>query len=204
MLNIFSMRIDLLPDFAKSYKTKDYDVRLVRGSYQLFKVTSKRVEGMLEQSYVGTIAPDKGLLPKKLSPSESPTLVEYGLSTFIFKYLKRKVQRSMFNHSCSEQSFILGVILFMYGHTQERFIRLSYLSKSFTKSPEVTSDTAKSRIKKIASLIKTCFEELIPDDADRDYLIVLLRELKVDINAPKASVIYPKELSALLAKYKLK
>lgn len=202
------MRIDLLPDFAKPYKTKGYDVRLVRGSYQLFKVTSKRVEGkkypVLEQSYVGTIDPDKGLLPKKLSPSESPTLVEYGLSTFIFKYLKRKVQRSMFNHSCSEQSFILGVILFIYGHTQERFIRLSYLSKSFTKTPEVTSDAAKSRIKKIASLIKTCFEELIPDDADRDYLIVLLRELKVDINAPKASVIYPKELSALLAKYKLK
>ena len=110
----------------------------------------------------------------------------------------------MFNHSCSEQSFILGVILFMYGHTQERFIRLSYLSKSFTTTPEVTSDAAKSRIKKIASLIKTYFEELIPDDADRDYLIVLLRELKVDINAPKASVIYPKELSALLAKYKLK
>ena len=51
---------------------------------------------------------------------------------------------------------------------------------------------------------ETCFEELIPDDADRDYLIVLLRELKVDINAPKASVIYPKELSELLAKYKIK
>ena len=34
----------------------------------------------------------------------------------------------MFNHSCSEQSFILGVILFMYGHIQDRFIRLSYLS----------------------------------------------------------------------------
>ena len=31
------MKIDLLPDFAKPYKTKGFDVRLVRGSYQLFK-----------------------------------------------------------------------------------------------------------------------------------------------------------------------
>ena len=57
------MKIDLLPDFAKPYKTKGFDVRLVRGSYQLFKVTSKRVEGkkypVLEQSYIGTIDPDK-------------------------------------------------------------------------------------------------------------------------------------------------
>ena len=42
---MLTIKIDLLPDFAKPYKTKSYDVRLVRGSYQLFKVTSKRVEG---------------------------------------------------------------------------------------------------------------------------------------------------------------
>ena len=39
------MKKELLPDFAKPYKTKGYDVRLVRGCYQLFKISSKRVEG---------------------------------------------------------------------------------------------------------------------------------------------------------------
>lgn len=145
------MKLDLLPDFAKPFKTKGFDVRLVRGSYQLFKVSSKRVEGkkypVLEQSYIGTIDPDKGLLPKKVS-SLTPTLVEYGLSHFILCNFKRKIQRSMFNHSCPEQSFILGVILFMYGHIQDRFIRLSYLSKDFTKTPDVTGLAALKRIKK--------------------------------------------------------
>ncbi|WP_406029901.1 hypothetical protein [Succinivibrio sp.] len=201
------MKIDLLPDFAKPYKTKGFDVRLVRGSYQLFKVTSKRVEGkkypVLEQTYIGTIDPDKGLLPKKVS-SLAPTLVEYGLSAFILKNFKRKIQRSMFNHSCSEQSFILGVILFMYGHIQDRFIRLSYLSKDFTKTPDVAGPAAINRIKKIALLITSCFDEAIPDKADQDYAKELLRELKVDINTPKPSVIYPKELSDVLSKYKLK
>ena len=35
------MKKELLPDFAKPYKTKGFDVRLVRGCYQLFKISSK-------------------------------------------------------------------------------------------------------------------------------------------------------------------
>jgi len=65
------MKKELLPDFAKPYKTKGFDVRLVRGCYQLFKISSKRVEGksypVLTQIYIGTIDPVKGLVEKKLS-----------------------------------------------------------------------------------------------------------------------------------------
>ncbi|MGN1281310.1 MAG: hypothetical protein ACI4UM_05345 [Succinivibrio sp.] len=143
------------------------------------------------------------MLPKKTS-TFTPSLVEYGLSSFILKNFKRKIQRSMFNNSCSEQAFILGVILFMYGHLQDRFIRLSYLSKGFTKTPDVAGSAAIKRIKKISLLIASCFEEAIPDEADRDYAKALLRELKVDINSPKPSIIYPIELSEVLSKYKLK
>ena len=57
------MKKELLPDFAKPYKTKGFDVRLVRGCYQLFKISSKRVEGksypVLTQIYIGTIDPVK-------------------------------------------------------------------------------------------------------------------------------------------------
>ena len=64
------MKLELLPDFAKPFKTKGFDVRLVKNSYQLFRVTSKRVEGkkhpVLSQEYIGTIDPGKGLLPKKV------------------------------------------------------------------------------------------------------------------------------------------
>ena len=39
------MRIDLLPDFAKPFKTKGYDVRKKDNQYYLYKITSKNVEG---------------------------------------------------------------------------------------------------------------------------------------------------------------
>jgi len=64
------MKKELLPDFAKPYKTKGFDVRLVRGCYQLFKISSKRVEGksypVLTQIYIGTIDPVKGLVETQL------------------------------------------------------------------------------------------------------------------------------------------
>ena len=122
------MKKELLPDFAKPYKTKGFDVRLVRGCYQLFKISSKRVEGksypVLTQIYIGTIDPVKGLVEKKLSSDELPALVEYGLSNFILKHFKRDLLRSMYNIN-SEYLLILAVTYFMYGHFEERFVKLS-------------------------------------------------------------------------------
>ena len=109
------MKKELLPDFAKPYKTKGFDVRLVRGCYQLFKISSKRVEGksypVLTQIYIGTIDPVKGLVEKKLSSDELTSLVEYGLSNFILKHFKRDLIRSMYNIN-SEYLLILAVTYF--------------------------------------------------------------------------------------------
>ena len=38
------MKLENIPGFAKPYKKKGYDVRLVGGTYQLFRVSSKKVE----------------------------------------------------------------------------------------------------------------------------------------------------------------
>ena len=139
------MKKELLPDFAKPYKTKGFDVRLVRGCYQLFKISSKRVEGksypVLTQIYIGTIDPVKGLVEKKLSSDELPALVEYGLSNFILKHFKRDLIRSMYNIN-SEYLLILAVTYFMYGHFEERFVKLSFLYKSFKEqTPIALSDS---------------------------------------------------------------
>ena len=130
------MKKELLPDFAKPYKTKGFDVRLVRGCYQLFKM-------VLTQIYIGTIDPVKGLVEKKLSSDELPALVEYGLSNFILKHFKRDLIRSMYNIN-SEYLLILAVTYFMYGHFEERFVKLSFLYKSFKEqTPIALSDSIK-------------------------------------------------------------
>ena len=87
------MKKELLPDFAKPYKTKGFDVRLVRGCYQLFKISSKRVEGksypVLTQIYIGTIDPVKGLVEKKLS-SDGLHLLSTGLAT-LFSNISKEI-----------------------------------------------------------------------------------------------------------------
>ena len=37
------MKLEQLPDFAKPYKKRGYDVRLIYGRYQLFRHTSRKV-----------------------------------------------------------------------------------------------------------------------------------------------------------------
>ena len=202
------MKKELLPDFAKPYKTKGFDVRLVRGCYQLFKISSKRVEGksypVLTQIYIGTIDPVKGLVEKKLSSDELPALVEYGLSNFILKHFKRDLIRSMYNIN-SEYLLILAVIYFMYGHFEERFVKLSFLYKSFKEqTPIALSDSIIRRLKKAAGKISEYFENLIPDKSDRDYLIVLLREIRVKGNTTTPAVSYQQEIKDILDRYEVK
>ncbi len=177
------MKIEKLPDFAKPFKTKGYDVRLVKNKYQLFKVSSSRVEGksypVLKQEYVGTIDPVKGLIPKKLPVDKTDAMVEYGLSHFILKHFKRRLVRSTYT-GCTNVVIILGIIHFMYGHTEERFIRLSYLFNTYRKEPEPTNIKVSKRVLTISEKIDSFLKEMFTDDADRDYLIAVLRSYKVN------------------------
>ena len=80
------MKLEKLPDFAKPFKKKGFDISKSGNRYQLFQVSSKRVEGkqypVATRTYIGTIDPVKGLIPKKVDPQKqsSEEFVEYGLS----------------------------------------------------------------------------------------------------------------------------
>ncbi len=80
------------PDFTKSFRTKDYNIRLVKNKYQFFKISSSQVDGnayhVLKQEYVGTINSVKGLMRKKLATDRSETPVEYVPGHFILKHVK--------------------------------------------------------------------------------------------------------------------
>lgn len=202
------MRKELLPDFAKPYKTKGFDVRLVRGCYQLFKISSKRVPDksypVLIQSYIGTITPDQGLITKKLTVDEASLLVEYGLSHFIITHYKRELQRSLFNNSGSIQTIYMGIVKFMYGHTEQRFIALTYLKTLIKPCPELEGEGAVKRIEKISNKIASLLRRDIPDAADRDYLIAALKDIKADTSFTRTSVTYSDDIKAIFNKYGVK
>jgi hypothetical protein len=202
------MKLDLLPDFAKPFKTKGFDVRFVRGSYQLFKVSSHRVEGksypVLKQEYVGTIDPEKGLIPKKIAPSPETRLVEYGLSHFILQHFRRRIVRSAFNNSCPESLIVMAVIHFIYGHIEERFIRLSYLANKYDPSFIASSPASINRAIRISKNISDYMTELIPDESERDYVIACLRDFKVKSDATGIKINYSDELIDIFRKNEIK
>ena len=200
------MKKEDLPDFAKPYKTKGYDVRLVRGAYQLFKISSKRVPEksypVLIQEYVGTIDPEKGLIPKKITSEQASAFVEYGLSHFILsRYKSELLQVCNFDNSESIQSVYMGIVKFMYGHTQQRFIELSYLQTMIKPCPELKGSSSAKSVAKVASKISSLLKEDIPDTADRDYVIAALKDIKADASCENPAIAYSDELTALLDKY---
>lgn len=200
------MKLDLLPDFVKPFKRKSYDVRLVRGSYQLFKISSKRVEGrkypILVQEYIGTIDPVHGLIPKKIA--QNLNLVEFGLSNFILKHFRRILSRSLFNNEKNNDLIYLAIIKFIYKHVDERFIKLSYVSKFIKAYDIVINSNYEPKVERLANKIEDLMLQLIPNHTDCDYLTVLLRDIKVDRNNPYPNIEYSYEIKSILDKYGVK
>lgn len=202
------MKIDSLPDFAKPYKKKGYDVRLSGSRYQLFKIQSVREPGYkyprLKQEYIGTIDPEKGLIEKKARPQPKPeVMVEYGLSNFIIRHFKRSLMRSLYNDKAKAWPMVcMAIVHYLYGHVEERFVRLTYIQNyefSLVSEPGVLK-----RIEKTADRIDSFMKELVPDGADRDYLKQRLRDIKVSLTAKSPSIQYPEDVMLLFSKYRIK
>lgn len=199
------MRLEQLPDFAKPYKTKGYDVRRVKNSCQRFKITSKRVPGkkhpVLVQEYLGTIDPVRGFIPKRSPGGALPNpadLVEYGLSAFILRQFERVLLRSVVS---SRELLCRGVLYYMYGHAYDRFAALSYLSRQLQPLPAPESQSELNFVIEIAAKIAELLAALIPEPEDRDYVVIRLRALEVSIKEEHPQVQYPPEVLEIFAKY---
>ena len=63
------MKYEDLPEFARPYKKKGYDVRKRKDTFFLYRITSRRVEGkknpQLVQEYIGIINPESLLTAAK-------------------------------------------------------------------------------------------------------------------------------------------
>lgn len=207
------MKLEDIPDFAKPYKKRGYDVRLRKGVYTLLKVTSRRVPGkknpVLVQEYLGVIDPEKGLLPKKLKPDPQKPPLEYGLSRFLMANFKRELQRSCSGSDVQLVSTRLAVVQFIYGGYEKELLDLTAIGAD----PELRKAAARisgERIGKLALKLGKLVEQAVPDEADRRWLLGCLRQVTVPAAPPEgAAAAAPAgmgnaRLLGILKKYSLK
>ena len=175
---------------------------MIYGRYQLFRHTSRKVPGkkypQTVRTYLGTIDQEKGFIPAGGKKGFSGTMIEFGLSDFIITRFGRRLAKSTFNGRNSD--VYPAVVLYLYGHLEERFARLTWAGQRIDDLPAVLNSSQKT-IKALSRRIGEYMEELIPDRSDRDYLEARLRELRVSASDPAPRVNYPADIEEILEKY---
>lgn len=180
------MKLIDLPDYAKKYKIKGYDVKKINNEFYLYKVSHKRVADkpypVTSLSYIGKIDRNLGLVKAFTQRHDVDDYLEYGLSSYIFRNYKRAIQRTLFNMSGDFATNIirLGIVLFVFGDVSLESLSSSYLTYKdasllldFYQSNGRYSGRVSRVRAKIGELLKTVFY----DDDDRKCLIFSLRNM---------------------------
>lgn len=202
------MKLENLPDYAKPFKKKGYDVRKQGETYFLYKITSRRVPEkkypVLEQEYIGVIDKNGTLIRKKEYPKteeKTPVRLEYGLSSFIMKTHKRTLIRSLFNGSMEKNKalVILAVVKYVFGSTSDTAIDCCWLSsemgEDIKKARDICSpDRVQRLVRKIGEL-----EGLLFGD-DRDDFEILMKLCVID-KGSSSKPSYPDEALKILEKH---
>ena len=200
------MRLESLPDFAKPLKKRGYDVRERKGTYFLYKVTSKRVPGksypMLEQEYIGVIDSTGKLIRKKEYPSKKKReYLEWGLSSFIMARYKRTLLRSAYNGSAGKNLELieLAAIRYAFGTLSETAIRRCHLAKEDAdKLVNLSTVVSVERIARLSNKIGELQRASFGDDLEDAEILMRLCVIERDsIEEPG----YSDELLALFGKH---
>ena len=180
------MKLIDLPDYAKKYKTKGYDVKKINNEFYLYKVSHKRVAGkpypVTSLSYIGKIDRNLGLVKAFAQRHDVNDYLEYGLSSYIFRNYKRAIQRTLFNMAGDFATNIirLGIVLFVFDDVSLEPLSSSYLTY---KDASVLLDFYHSngryngRVSRVRAKIGELLKTVFYDDDDRKCLIFSLRNM---------------------------
>lgn len=209
------MKIDDLPDYAKKYKIKGYDVKKVGNEYYQYKVEHFRVESkkypVTKFVYIGKIDKEKGLIKSNQEKDNIIAYLEYGLSNYIFKNYKRALQRSLFNISGDIATSLikLGIIKFIYNDINLSGLYYSYLT--YFEALELwniytSNERNKVRVNKISTKIKDLLSVVFYNDEDRQTLIASLQNMNAIIyeNKKRINTILPNNIKQIFNKYNIK
>ena len=204
------MKIDDIPDYAKPYKKKGYDIRYRSGKYVLYKISSKRVEGYkypkLIQEYIGIINEDGTLESKKEKINEKQEYLEYGLSNFIYTRFYRDLVRSMFAGAgdLANAYVYIAITSYITGSISDLAINSIYGTSKYKDDIAKVKSIASSG-KRIVNLVKRIdnnMKTLFGDDVND--VEALLRLVVVRKDVYKINPYYPLELNELLNKHGVK
>ena len=163
------------PDWAEKFRAKGKTIRKVKDGYALYECTSVYVKGSYpksKQKYLGMITEKDGFIPKK-TEAEGAVYLEYGLSRMLYSNFKREIMRHVFQ--CTDDLVRLGIIAYVFGTTDESYIRYSYLTYADAdRYAEISQKLPEQRIETIKKLIEENLRKKISDDRERDRVKKLL------------------------------
>lgn len=201
-----NMKLESLPDFARPFKTKGYDVREKNGTYFLYKVTSRRVPDknypVLEQEYIGIIDITGKLIRKKQYPSQRKReYLEWGLSSFIMRIHKRALLRSVFNGGSGKSMELieLAVIQYALGSLSETAIRSCHLARgNADRLLKLSTAVSEERIERLSNKIGELQRKSFGDDLEDAEIMMRLCVIEKDsIEEPG----YTDDLMAIFRKH---
>lgn len=181
-----SMKIADLPEYAKKYKKKGFDVKKKDNTYYLYEITHIKKPNKkyltTKYVYVGKIT-ESGDLIKAHAESDKPQrYLEYGLSSYIYSFHRRTLQRSLFNITgeTADTLIMLGIIQYVFGIISEEIISSSYLT--YAQATHLfnfynSSKLNHRQVTTISNRIETLLEEKIPSKEKREVFIVSLRSM---------------------------
>ena len=194
------------PDWAEKFRGKGRTIRKIKDGYGLYQCTSEYVKGGLPKSkqvYLGIITEKDGFIPKKTGET-APAYIEYGFSSFLIQNFKRDILRHVYH--CSDQLLELGIILYMFGSTEEAYLRGSYLTYSHVEQlKDYISNVDGKRIIRVSSVITELLEKRIADENERNMLrnLLMLCVVETGPNSVRKPAL-PDAVQELLVKYDFK
>ena len=180
------MKITDLPEYAKKYKKKGFDVKKKDNTYYLYEITHVKKPNKkyltTKYVYVGKIT-ESGDLIKAHTESDKPQrYLEYGLSSYIYSFHRRTLQRSLFNITgeTADNLIMLGIIQYVFGVISEEILSSSYLT--YAQATHLfnfynSSKLNHRRVTTISNRIETLLEEKIPSKEKREVFIASLRSM---------------------------
>lgn len=166
---------NVYPDWAEKFRAKGKTIRKVKDGYALYECTSVYVKGgypKSKQKYLGMITEKDGFIPKK-TETEGAVYLEYGLSCMLYSNFKREIMRHVFQ--CTDELIRIGIIAYVFGTTDDIFIRRSYLTYAdASRYAGIAAKLPEHRIETLKKIIGVNLEKRIPDDMERSLILKLL------------------------------
>lgn len=211
------MKLIDLPDFAKKYKIKGYDVKKVGNEYYQYKVEhhydKEKKYPVTKFVYIGKIDKDKGLIKSNaIKANNIVSYLEYGLSHFLYSRFKRSLQRSLFNiaGTFADNIIKIGIIKYIFGDISLCSLKASFLT--YEQANDLfnfycSNNQNEIKVKTISNKIEKLLVKLIDDSSDRNSIVYNLRNMNVIIANDNKQVInnvVPSDVKNILDKYGVK